>query len=257
VTVFIGLDLAWTRYRETGVCILESDGGDVQLRKLHCSISSPSCFSKLCASFGPDVVVAVDAPLVVEPERRAERELARAFGRFQAGAYSANVAFLTGMKGLAGPHLALHLRECGLDLEPGHLTAHAPGRFALEVFPHPAHVEMFGLSMALKYKKGPLASRRIVFHDYQERLAALLAGALPEVAADPRAREALDPDAVLVAGRALKNLEDRLDALTCAYVAYHCWKHGPDGFRVFGCDEHGCIVVPRAMPTSGLAPSSP
>jgi predicted RNase H-like nuclease len=67
----------------------------------------------------------------------------------------------------------------------------------------------------------------------------------------------LHPDVTLVPGQALKNLEDRLDALTCAYVAYHCWRHGPDGFQVFGCGEHGCIVVPRAMPTSAPAPSSP
>lgn len=57
----------------------------------------------------------------------------------------------------------------------------------------------------------------------------------------------LDCCAATPDGMALKNLEDRLDALTCAYVAYHCWKHGPDGFRVFGCDEHGSIVTPRLV----------
>jgi predicted RNase H-like nuclease len=257
VTVFIGLDLAWTRYRETGVCVLDDADGTVQLRELRCSISSPACFSRLCESFGTDVVVAIDAPLVVTPGRRAEHELARIFGRFHAGAYSANMPFLTKMSGLAGPHLAMHLGHAGFNLEPAHLVSGAPGRFALEVFPHPAHVELFGLPMALKYKKGALESRRPVFRDYQGHLGALLSAELPAVGADPVVQTVLDPAQTLVAGRALKNLEDRLDALTCAYVAYHCWRHGPSGFQVFGSGEHGCIVVPRVVATSVPAPSSP
>ena len=52
-------------------------------------------------------------------------------------------------------------------------------------------------------------------------------------------------DAPLVEGKALKNLKDRLDALTCAYIAYHCWRNGEAGFGVFGCSAQGCIVVPR------------
>lgn len=259
MTVFIGLDLAWTRHRETGVCILDEGDGDevVRLRKLHCSISSPACFATMCASFGPDVVVAVDAPLVVTPGRRAERDLASVFGRFHAGAYSANLTFLTKMNGLAGPHLAEHLHAAGFELDPARLMPGAQGRFAFEAFPHPAHVELFGLSMALKYKKGPLESRRTVFRDFQGHLGALLSAEMQAVAEDPVVQAVLDPSATLVAGRALKNLEDRLDALTCAYVAYHCWRHGPDGFRVFGNGTDGYIVVPRALATSGLAPSSP
>jgi predicted RNase H-like nuclease len=153
--------------------------------------------------------------------------------------------------------MASHLRDAGFDLEPEHLVSGAPGRFALEVFPHPAHVALFGLTMALKYKKGALELRRPVFRDYQGHLGALLSAELPAVAADPVVQTVLDPAETLVAGRALKNLEDRLDALTCAYVAYHCWRHGPNGFQVFGSGEHGCIVVPRAMATFGRARSSP
>lgn len=257
MTVFIGLDLAWTRHRETGVCVLDDSDGVVRLRKLHCAISSAACFATMCESFGPDVVVAIDAPLVVTPERRAERELASVFGRFHASAYSANMTFLTKMNGLAGPHLAEHLRAGGFELDPARLMAESHGRFALEVFPHPAHVVLFGLSRALKYKKGPLEPRRTVFLTYQQHLRSLLAAELPAVAAAPSVRAILSPAAIPVAGGALKNLEDRLDALTCAYLAHHCWRHGPSGFRVFGSGEHGSIVVPRLVVTSAPAPSSP
>ncbi|MEO9255880.1 MAG: DUF429 domain-containing protein, partial [Tepidiformaceae bacterium] len=251
---FVGLDLAWTPHHETGICVLEGTAGAMRLTRLDCAIESPGRFAALCQSFGPDVVVAIDAPLIVEPERRAESELARIFRKHKAGAYSANLPFLTKMNGLAGPHLAQHLVEAGFCVDPAKLSAGARGRFALEVFPHPAHVVLFEVDQRLGYKKGPLAARRIALLDYQYHLAALLALELPLVLESAPVEVVLSPDALEVPGRALKNLEDRLDALTCAYVAYHCWLHGPSGFRVFGCAEHGCIVVPNLVRDATCAP---
>ncbi|MEP6872074.1 MAG: DUF429 domain-containing protein, partial [Anaerolineaceae bacterium] len=213
----------------------------------HCAIKSPEDFATFSESFGDDVVVAVDAPLIVEPARRAEAQLGSVYGKYHAGAYSANMPFLEGMNGLAGPNLAKLLKAKGFELDPGRVTKQARGRFALEVFPHPAHVELFQLQMALKYKKGLVACRRIALAQYQANLAGLLASELPLVLDAPLVREALCVEALIAKGKALKNLEDRLDALTCAYVAHHCWRHGQAGFRVFGCNEHGCIVVPRRI----------
>ena len=192
-------------------------------------------------------MVAVDAPLVVEDYRRAEAELGRVYGKYHAAAYSANLPFLTKMNGLAGPLLAGELQAKGFNLDPERLTEKATGRFALEVFPHPAHVVLFELRMALKYKKGLVACRRSALADYQWHLRSLLARELPLVLTAPKVQEVLALEAVLAKGTALKNLEDRLDALTCAYIAYHCWRHGRAGFQVFGCSDHGCIIVPRLV----------
>ena len=244
---FIGLDLAWTPHHETGVCVLASSPNGVVLRDLRTVVSSPEEFANLCDGLGDDVIVAVDAPLVVEAERRAEAELGRTFGKYHAGAYTATMAFLEKMNGLAGPHLAALLKSANFELDPRQLTGKAPGRFALEVFPHPAHIVLFGLDKALKYKKGPVAIRKLALAKYQTHLVGLLRGELPLVLAAAPVQEALAPEALAAKGKALKNLEDRLDALTCAYVAHHCWRYGPPGFRVFGCSEHGCIVVPTAV----------
>ena len=247
MTAFIGLDLAWTPHHETGVCVLEETNGGVVLRKLCCRISTPEGFATMCESFGDDVVVAIDAPLVVQPERRAEAELGRKYAKYHAGAFLANMPFLTKMNGLAGPLLAGELQAKGFQLDPGRLTPNAPGRFALEVFPHPAHVSLFLIPMALKYKKGRVACRRIALAHYQAHLTSLLSRELPLVLAALEVQEVLALCAVEAKGKALKNLEDRLDALTCAYIAYHCWRHGRPGFEVFGCSDHGCIVVPRLV----------
>jgi predicted RNase H-like nuclease len=258
VTVFVGLDLAWTPHHESGVCVLAHDSGDVRLVTLGTETATPERFADLCCEGGEDVVVAVDAPLLVSPGRRAERELAVVFGRAKASAYTATIEFLTKMNGLAGPALARLLAERGFETAPSRVAAGAGGRYLLEVFPHPAHVELFALEERLAYKKGRVASRRIAFAAYQAHLGSLLGAELPALLDDERVLDLLSPEALILGGRALKRVEDQLDALTCAFVAYHCWKHGAAGFRVFGDETTGAIVVPRRLPvTSSLAPSSP
>ena len=256
--IFIGLDLAWTPHHETGICVLEGDERSTHLVQLDCRIDTPEGFARFCTDFGNDIVVAIDAPLLVLPERRAERELAAVFGRFKACAYSANMPFLQRMNGLAGPNLATLLKASGFALEPSALRRRSHGRFALEVFPHPAHVVLFDLPERLAYKKGLVASRREGLRIYQQYLGALLASEMPGVFDAPELAAVLAPTATEVRGHQLKQLEDRLDAVTCAYVAFHCWKHGPEGFRVFGDDEHGAIVTPwpfRASTSGRVLPS--
>jgi predicted RNase H-like nuclease len=257
VTVFVGLDLAWTPHHESGVCVLDGDSGPIRLSALHTETGTPERFAGVCCDGGADVVAAVDAPLIVEAGRRAERELAAVFGRAKAGAYTASREFLTGMNGLAGPLLAESLASQGFEVAPSKLAVGAAGRYVLEVFPHPAHVELFSLAERLPYKKGRVASRRAAFEAYQGHLRALLAAELPAVLADSRVDWLLSQGALAAGGRELKRVEDQLDALTCAFVAYHCWRYGTEGFRVFGDEATGAIVVPRRMTTSSLAPSSP
>jgi predicted RNase H-like nuclease len=49
-----------------------------------------------------------------------------------------------------------------------------------------------------------------------------------------------------VKGLALKRYEDTLDALFCAYLAWHCWRWGKARNECFGDLAHGYIVVPKA-----------
>lgn len=51
-------------------------------------------------------------------------------------------------------------------------------------------------------------------------------------------------DVRLLRGRKLKEYEDKLDALSCAYVASYLWHHGPRRTRVYGSVAEGHIIVP-------------
>ncbi len=241
MATFIGLDLAWTAHHESGVCVLHLDEGRLRCARLDTLVGTTGEFTALAREGGEDTVVAIDAPLIVGEQRQAERALGRVFGKYRAGAYTATPSFLERMGGMAGPRLGEALRAGGFSLDPAALgTAR---RVAIEVYPHAAHVVLFRLAERLKYKKGPLGYRRAGLRTYQGHLGALLA-AHGELIADRAVRSVLDPESVCGGGQNLKRLEDRLDALTCAYVAYHVRTQGPAATRVFGDAESGYIVVP-------------
>ncbi|MGI8424649.1 MAG: DUF429 domain-containing protein, partial [Chloroflexota bacterium] len=197
----------------------------------------------------PDTVVAVDAPLIIGPQRTAERQLARVFGRCHASAYTATPAFLARYDALAGPRLAASLAAQGFSLRPS--SAALPGRSAIEVYPHAAHVVLFGLDHIIRYKKGRLAARTEGLGIYREHLAAFLCK-LPLSPLDPMLATLLSRPLTGLSGRDMKRIEDMLDAITCALVALRA-REAPT--TVFGCDEHGHIVVPGLPPGAVLPPA--
>jgi predicted RNase H-like nuclease len=263
VTAFLGLDLAWTAHRESGVCVLRERGGEVTIERLDAAVVGTEELAALVCSLGDDVVAAIDAPLMLTDERRAERELGRVYGARKAGAYLATRPFLEKMSGLAGPNLAVALALAGGNFDPARFWASRRGRHVFEVYPHAAHVSLFALDERIPYKKGTIVRRRSGLQLLQGHLGALLARDLPVVARHPLARAAIDPALPSVLrGRALKHLEDQLDGLTCAYTAYHLWRHGEAGTEQYGGWEDGSIVVPRwpaghALAVRGADPGGP
>ena len=244
MTFLVGLDLSWTGRNETGLCVLESSGDGVLLVRLDATVWPVDSLAEYLGGLCVAVTVAVDAPLVRTAQCTAERELARAFGRYKASAYNANVDFLTRKGLLAGPELGETLRARGFALDPLAISPFADGRHAFEMYPHAVHVVHFKLHERLKYKKGPLPLRREGIHDYQRLLAALLKRDLPAVAASPSVLAAFDGGGPVLGARQLKHLEDTLDGLTCAYAAWRAWREGLHPCEVFGNATDGHIVVP-------------
>ena len=249
MVVFAGIDLAWTAQRESGVCVVDFENDRAALRSLEAPVVDAGRLAADLASLGDDVVVAVDAPLVVTPLRVAERELGHVFSRYHAGAHSSNLTLLETTGRMAGPHLGTALANSGFSLDPFALAEGSAGRHALEVYPHAAHVRLFDLEERIPYKRK--SGRRVGFLReqmvaYQGFLTCLLERNLPDILRFPEMGARLAPAATLVRGAALKRLEDELDAITCMYVAFHAWRRGVDGLDVFGSAMDGHIAVPRA-----------
>lgn len=250
---FIGLDLAWTAHRESGICWLEGDSPeDLRCTRLEAAVCDTGALAGEVAAVEGPVVVAIDAPLLYTPERWAEREVARRFGRYKASPHQAHYAVRQGYT--AGIDLGEALAARGLTLDPAPLLAgDRTIRTAVEVFPHTVHVRLFGLSERLPYKpRGgrSVAFRREVMQEYQRHLRALLEREAPGVLDSEDVRGALAPETAGNAkGAALKRLDDTLDGLTCAVAAWLLWRE-PGGWETIG-DLTGYIVAPRAPDEQG------
>lgn len=183
-----------------------------------------------------DAVVAVDAPLVIRNAcgiRSAERSLNAVYRQFHAGCHAANLGLPFAANVTAFSQALLNL---GFKHAPN-TPARSLGRFQLEVHPHAACVEFFGLRQILKYKRGLRAERARELTRFRRHLASRLPALSP-----PLDLARLLP-AVPRSGP-LKPAEDCLDAILCAYIAAHWWYWGADRNRVFGTAEDGAIVVP-------------
>jgi len=245
--IFLGLDLGW-QSGPSGLCQLVSDGWQLRLVTLQHLSGLEPVLNWIDDHIPPqaDIMAAVDAPTIIPNAtgmRVPDRLAHRCYGRYHAGCYPANQS----------RPFAARLVAFGQALESRGLR-HAPtmrprqaGRYQIEVFPHPAMVNLFQLPRILKYKKGRLADRRAEL----SRLRQLMLTVLPNL--EP-ALNILSTDLPVIpqTGRALKAVEDQLDSVICAYVAAHYWWWGCDLNQVLGSHAEGYIVVPcpSGVPTT-------
>lgn len=245
VPAFAGIDLAWTVMNDSGICIVRGERGHLELVTHEARPVQTGELRDILLALGPDVVAAIDAPLLVGPGRTAEREVGRHFGRFKASAHSASAELLRTTGRDAGPRLAGVLGAAGFSLDPLAITREAAGRFAFEVYPHALHVCWFELNERIRYKRKPqwkVAGSREGLRALQRYVRGALAAFAPELI-DPLAPD-LAPEATDARGRALKRLEDRLDAVTCMLAALRAWREGMRPGDVLGQGLTGYVAVP-------------
>jgi predicted RNase H-like nuclease len=243
---FVGLDLAWGEKKQTGVAAVASDG---RLLDVGIAQDDASIIDAIAPYVGDDCIVAIDAPLIVKNTggyRQAETAYNRDFQKFDAGAYPAN----TGNPLFNPPRAATLAEALGLNTDP----ASGADRRAIEVYPHPASVVLFGLEKILKYKKGAFDERRRELL----KLMTLIEGldhASPRLRVNHNMNWVALRKRVEAAARPsqLDRDEDPVDAVLCAYIA-HYWYHRPDDVTIYGDAESGYIVTPSLPPDLSPAP---
>ena len=240
---FIGVDLAWTARGGTGLCAIEENSVQASGRVG----SDEELLRWLRPLVEDDVVVAIDAPLIVRNltgRRRAEQLISRCFGAYHASAHSANLGLPSFREGVRGEWLAAAL---DLDVDPT-FPPRVPVRRAVEVYPHTAIVALFGLASTLKYKAKPgrtLQSRAAALDELLDHLEALRTADPPlDVRAAPRWVELRATVTDPRTGAELARAEDEIDAYVCAYTALYYWTHGTTRCRVAGDATDGYILTP-------------
>ena len=229
---FIGVDLAWGEKQPTGLAVL-----DEHARLVHISAvrTDDEIADELAAYVEGDCLVALDAPLiVVNPtgSRQAEKDLSRDFRSYDAGTHPSNTTKAEFANGTRGARVCKLL---GLDFDPRSRRA----RRAVEVYPHPATVVLFGLDKILKYKNKP-------GRDLESLRAALLVlmTHVESVVATSETWTGLREQVVNATGKSgLRRVEDQVDAVVCAYVALFAHR-SPDLVTTYGDHATGYIVTP-------------
>jgi predicted RNase H-like nuclease len=247
---FLGIDLGW-QSQPSGLCCLTWQDGVLQLLHLHRlqEISDVLAWVDASVALEEPAMIAVDAPTLIANAsgmRLADRLTHKYFGRYHAGCYPANLSLSFARRTV---EFGLSLEERGFNHAPS-IQPQQPGRYQIEVFPHPATVHLFRLERILKYKKGRLLERRAEL----SKLRGYILNVLPTL--EPCLNLQVEEDGQLSipeipqTGNALKAVEDQLDSLICAYVAAHWWYWGRERNLVVGaetpeeCRTTGYIIVP-------------
>jgi len=235
---YLGIDLAWGLNRPTGLAVLDESG---RLEHLSVVRSDEEIAESLAPFVGGPCLAGIDAPLVVTNatgSRPAEQALSKDFRKYEAGAHPSNTSKPEFADGTRGARVCALL---GLDLDPDSTA----DRRALEVYPHPATVVLFGLERTLKYKQKQgrdlelLRGELLTLMDHVERLVDT---------GGPAGPWATLHASVVAASRKsdLRVVEDQVDAVVCAYVALFA-DRWPERTTRYGDLATGYIVTPSLV----------
>lgn len=235
---FIGVDLGWYG-KPSGLAVLRWVGRKLNLGDVTRLRDEQDILNWIARTAGAGIaIVAVDAPTIIRNTggiRPAERALNALFWRFHAGCHPANLARPFAKYVL---RFSSELESMGFTFKP-EMEAQEVGRFQIEVHPHAASVNLFGLPRIVKYKRG----RRQERAEELDRFRKLLLDHLP--ALEPTVCKLSLPT---VPGKgSTKKVEDQVDAVLCAYIAAHWWYWGPSRNTVLGDCKTGFIIVPNSQ----------
>jgi predicted RNase H-like nuclease len=233
---FVGVDLAWGDRNPSGLAVIDATG---VLTAVATAVTTEDIVDRLEAWTRPAGLVAFDAPLVVanpSGARPCERLVNRYFGRFHAGCYPSNLGQPAFADGGRAHRLAGLL---GLDVDPESTM----DRRAIEVYPHPAIVMLFGLEAILRYKNRACRTQPSQRDELLKLMSFVDSQPVVDIAGSDQWQTIRATVEQATTKAALKRAEDRIDAVVCAYIAWYA-QIRPDDVRTRGDDRNGYIVTP-------------
>lgn len=197
---YIGIDLAWSEHNTSGVALIEN--GKLIYANTLIGLENIINFIKKY----PNAIVGIDAPLKIENEtgnRDIEKQFLKDFSKYKLGVYPINKnLLLKTCKILAGVEVQKAIpQKLGVTL--------------FEVYPHATILKCFNNNKVLPYKakKGRdtqfIKSQLKILHGYLNNVIDM----------------DLDISFEELKGKKIKDCEDILDAITCAYTLMYCEKN--------------------------------
>lgn len=244
---FIGIDLAWSNKNNSAVSIVEGNKDQGELKFFNYKIKSNenvvSWVSKKIKN--NSALIAIDAPLIVPNKkgiRKSDKLITKLFWKYDAHTYPANREVLGKYDGLRGEKIVRLFEELGYKHVP-HLKPKRKIKGIIEVYPHPAIVVLFNLDKIIKYKAKINRSYEFRWKEFK-RLKNYILNLKNKEPSLKIPKKLINRKIEGLKGKALKEYEDFLDSIICAYIAHYYWYWGSKKCFVFGNLEEGYIVSP-------------
>jgi predicted RNase H-like nuclease len=237
----VGIDLAWQSENNTTALVVgDYSRTGIQITTACSKITGMKELIDIISKLNEVVGVSIDGPLVITNktgQRICEKQLSREYGNRYASCHSSN---LSSYPNPASCVLSSYLSQNSFS----HLASE--GKWQLECYPHPAIIEIFGLPVRLKYKKGRVAERKQGQIQLANFIKALEESTIfPLQVSSTIKNNFLTSEAINSKGGArLKQNEDILDSIICAYIGALFMKDVPS--TTFGTISKGYIYVPQA-----------
>lgn len=233
----VGIDMAWGEKKGDGLCLLRATRRKAEVQDYGYTFGDEQLLRWLkhrVPETEPSLIL-IDAPIIIANQtgtRPVDRLTHRLFHRQHAACHPANLG-----KCPRPVRLGKLLEKNGYTL--GWELASA-SRLAAEVYPHPAMVRLFRLERIIKYKKGTAVERRVEFRRLQRLLRRCLREEFPDLKMEATTSRLLREPWT-------KPVEDRTDALFCALIGYHHWRHRGKKSDPIGDRETGFILIPAEL----------
>lgn len=239
---FVGIDLAWSPKNSTGIAIIAEKNNKANLVDARVLQTDKEIIDYVNKFVGDkNAFIAIDAPLDVpnnEGRRPAEDVTSKLFRKYNAGAHPSNRnRFLQWADKIRGEQIVRLLKKENFKHDPN-TKEKEQSRKVFEVFPHPSMVVLFNLDKVIPYKAKPKRDyefRYNAFKKYQKHLSELKDLILP--------KDIIEKNVSELKAKKLKEYEDLLDGVFCAYIAYYVWKQ-PNNCAILGNTKEGYILTP-------------
>ena len=241
---FLGLDLAWAPRSTSGGAVMEPTEEGIRLVSTAHLRAHEDVLAWLSRNRGRDeAILVVNAPIIVENtngRRPVDVELEHHFSRYQVQEYTVNT-----VKASHPRTMARALMRMGFHPDP-----QAEGNRVIETCSQAAQVLLFGLERPLRIKSGPIGGRKDAANRYRELLYGKLPFLQPELEDSPALDALMAANLPSMNGTRLGELEGKLDATLCAYVAAYLGLLGPEACAFLGDLYTGYVLLPYA-PSEG------
>lgn len=235
---YLGLDLGWTPRDSSGGVVMEATEDGVRVITAESLRSHEDTLRWITRNRGRgSCTIAINAPIIVENlsgARPCDRQLLEHFSRFRIDEYANNTVSASHPRTMGRA-----LMRMGFDPNP-----QSEGDRIVETHTQAAQVLLFGVDRPVRLKSGPIGARKEAVDRLRELIEEKLYSGSPQLHMNNELEQLMGAHLPDLNGTRLGELEERLEAMVCAYIASFLGQAGAEACAFLGNLDTGYILLP-------------